>query len=60
MAVPPLGAQVVFEDILKTFAGIEYDYVEPIPKLQLENLRGKKKITLKEIVPLKEEEVYNV
>lgn len=27
MAVPPLGAQIIFEAILKTFAGIEYDYV---------------------------------
>ena len=28
MAVPPKGAQVVFEAILKTFAGINYGYVE--------------------------------
>ena len=27
MAVPPLGAQVIFEAVLKTFAGIEYDWV---------------------------------
>lgn len=49
MAVPPLGAQIVFEAILKTFAGIPYESVPPLPKLQLENLRGKKKVTLDEI-----------
>lgn len=27
MAVPPKGAQIIFEAILKTFAGIEYEYV---------------------------------
>lgn len=27
MAVPPLGAQVIFEAILKTFAGIAYDHI---------------------------------
>ncbi|WP_221568992.1 DNA cytosine methyltransferase [Alkalihalobacillus sp. TS-13] len=49
MAVPPHGAQIVFEAILKTFAGINYPDVPPAPKLQLENLRGKQKITIKEI-----------
>lgn len=29
MAVPPDGAKIVFEAILKTFAGIEYDSIEP-------------------------------
>ena len=29
MAVPPRGAQVIFEAILNTFAGIEYPSVEP-------------------------------
>ena len=29
MAVPCKGARVIFEAILKTFAGIEYDFVEP-------------------------------
>jgi DNA (cytosine-5)-methyltransferase 1 len=29
MAVPPKGVKVIFEAILKTFAGIEYDFVEP-------------------------------
>lgn len=28
MAVPCKGAQVIFEAILKTFAGIDYDYIE--------------------------------
>ena len=49
MAVPPDGAQIVFEAILKSFAGLEYDWVLPAPKLQLENLRGKRKITIEEI-----------
>lgn len=29
MAVPCQGARIIFEAILKTFAGIEYDYVAP-------------------------------
>lgn len=29
MAVPPRGVKVIFETILKTLAGIEYDYVTP-------------------------------
>ncbi len=29
MAVPPLGAKVIVEAVLKTFAGITYDYIEP-------------------------------
>lgn len=29
MAVPARGAQIIFEAILKTFAGIPYEYVEP-------------------------------
>lgn len=29
MAVPPMGAKIIFEAILKTFAGIEYPWVEP-------------------------------
>ena len=29
MAVPPLGAKIIFEAILKTFAGISYDFIEP-------------------------------
>jgi DNA (cytosine-5)-methyltransferase 1 len=29
MAVPPEGAKVIFEAILKTFAGIEYEFVDP-------------------------------
>ncbi len=29
MAVPPLGAKYIFEAILKTFAGIEYDFIDP-------------------------------
>lgn len=29
MAVPCQGAKIIFEAILKTFAGIEYDYIEP-------------------------------
>jgi len=29
MAVPCLGAKIIFEAVLKSFAGIHYDYVEP-------------------------------
>lgn len=29
MAVPAKGAKVIFEAILKTFAGIDYESVEP-------------------------------
>ncbi|KAB8125585.1 DNA cytosine methyltransferase [Gracilibacillus oryzae] len=42
MAVPVKGAKVIFEAILKTFAGIEYNYVDPEPKVQLGNLVNKK------------------
>ncbi|NLX25413.1 MAG: DNA cytosine methyltransferase [Lentisphaerae bacterium] len=35
MAVPPKGAKVIFEAILKTFAGIEYEWVEPSYSLPL-------------------------
>ena len=40
MAVPPRGAKVVLEAVLKTFAGIDYNWVEPTEKLQLNNLLG--------------------
>ena len=29
MAVPPDGARIIFEAVLKTFAGIPYDFIEP-------------------------------
>ena len=29
MAVPPRGAQIIFEAILKTFAGIPYESMDP-------------------------------
>ena len=29
MAVPPLAARIIVEAVLKTFAGIKYDYIEP-------------------------------
>jgi len=32
MAVPPQGAKIIFESILKSFGGIEYDSVEPSVK----------------------------
>lgn len=50
MAVPPEGAKIVFNAILKSFAGIEYDSIPPIAKLQLENLKGTKKDSIKELV----------
>lgn len=34
MAVPPLAAQVIFESILKCFAGVEYESIEPNLDLQ--------------------------
>ncbi len=34
MAVPPKGVQIIFESILKTFAGIEYDFIEPSYQLK--------------------------
>lgn len=44
MAVPAKGAQIVFNSILKTFAGIDYESVEPLAKLQLNNLKGKRNV----------------
>ena len=38
MAVPPEGVKVIFEAILKTFARINYDSVEPNASLQLNSL----------------------
>lgn len=29
MAVPPLGAQIITESVLKTIAGVDYEYVKP-------------------------------
>lgn len=60
MAVPPLGVQKVFEAILKCFAGIEYEYVEASPKLQLDNLRGKQKITYKDITGVEKQGSFNL
>ena len=39
MAVPPLGVLVIFNAVLKTFAGIEYDFVAPLfePLLHLDH-----------------------
>ena len=37
MAVPPFGAQIIIEAILKTFAGIEYKHIEP--KWTIDELR---------------------
>lgn len=28
MAVPCMGAKIIFEAVLKTFAGIPYDFIE--------------------------------
>lgn len=46
MAVPPRGAEVVLEAVLKTFAHIDYEYVQPTEKLQLKNLLGPQQIDL--------------
>lgn len=42
MAVPPAGAQLIFESILKSFAKIPYEFVEPTKKLQLKFLQKEK------------------
>lgn len=42
MAVPPAGAEIVFEAILKSFARIPYEFVEPTKKFQLEHLQKEK------------------
>ena len=33
MAIPPFGAKVILEAILKTLAGVEYDFIEPNLKI---------------------------
>ena len=33
MAIPAQGAKVILEAILKTLAGIEYDFIEPNLKI---------------------------
>lgn len=43
MAVPTLGAKVIFEAILKTFAGIEYEFIEPKWKFAIEDAKQKRK-----------------
>lgn len=49
MAVPPKGAQIIFEAILKTFAGESYESIKPSKQLQLEYLlEGLDKKTAKE------------
>lgn len=40
MAVPVKGARVVFEAVLKSFAGIEYEYIEPNIKPLIHELCG--------------------
>lgn len=52
MAVPVKGAKLIFEAILKTFAGIEYEHVEPEPKVQLDNLKEKQNQAAKELAKL--------
>ncbi|MCZ0704480.1 DNA (cytosine-5)-methyltransferase 1 [Natronobacillus azotifigens] len=42
MAVPTLGAKVIFEAILKTFAGIEYEHIEPKWKAVLQDPKPKR------------------
>lgn len=40
MAVPPKGAEIIFNAILKTFAGIDYDNVKPNIEIENEILSG--------------------
>jgi len=46
MAVPPFASKIIFEAILKTFAGIEYNKIEPNiqPYLQLNHVELNNKI----------------
>lgn len=37
MAVPPIGAKIIIEAILKSFAGLKYEYIEP--KWDIDELR---------------------
>lgn len=41
MAVPPKGVKIIFESILKTFAGIPYDSVLPNIETRNRDLFGK-------------------
>ncbi|WP_317987102.1 hypothetical protein [Sutcliffiella rhizosphaerae] len=50
MAVPTLGAKVIFEAILKTFAGIDYPSIEPKWKLAIEEAKQKRKASMKNSV----------
>ena len=62
MAVPPKGAQIVFEAILKTFAGIEYDCVLPTEKFEFSNLEKnrKRKAKVGSIDTEKEQLAFNI
>ncbi|SER70619.1 DNA cytosine methyltransferase [Salisediminibacterium halotolerans] len=52
MAVPVDGAKIVFEAVLKSFAGITYDWIEPERKVQLEYLEDKQNKKAKELASL--------
>lgn len=41
MAVPPKGVKIIFEAILKTFAGISYDSIDPNIEINNRDLFGK-------------------
>lgn len=44
MAVPPEGARVIIEAVLKTYAGVSYDYISP--KWNIDELLGKNTMDL--------------
>lgn len=44
MAVPTLGVKTIFESILKTFAGIKYESIDPKWKLVIEEVQTKQNI----------------
>lgn len=49
MAIPPRGMRHILTAVLKTFAGISYDFVEPTPRLQpdiLFNVSGSEVVSL--------------
>lgn len=58
MAVPPKGAQIVYEAILKSFAGIQYDSVEP--SFDFETLKEKQQLVLEELSSEHKQMAFNI
>ncbi|MBS4196452.1 DNA cytosine methyltransferase [Lederbergia citri] len=58
MAVPPQGAQIVFESILKSFAGISYDSIEP--SFDTNQLKEKQKLVFENLSPTEKQIAFNI